>query len=203
MLIQNSCLMIYPILKFLTEQLNHYIDQIKKETDGVPSPVVLLQSIVNIEESKLKEKNNLLLFMVNISEEAAMKNHPAYVIRNDDETIYKNSPVNLNVFILITAVMTNYENELRYLAHALEFFQGKMIFTRQDSVSQVEGIPDDFRISLDLYSLTFEQINYLWSTLGGKQHPFVCYKVRIVEIERESTTETRGTIRQIRIDDEK
>jgi hypothetical protein len=66
----------------------------------------------------------------------------------------------------------------------------------------VEGLPDRFRIILDLYSLSFEQINYLWSTLGGKQHPFVCYKLRMVEVERESTTATRGVIRQVRIEDE-
>lgn len=194
--------MVYPILKFLTGQLNQYMDGVKKATDGVSSPVVLLESIVNIEESKLREKNNLLLFMVNLSEEAAMKNHPAYVRQTEDEAVYKNPPLNLNVYVLLTAVMTNYENELRYLTHALRFFQGKPVFTNQNSVSQVEGLPDRFRIILDLYSLSFEQINYLWSTLGGKQHPFVCYKLRMVEVERESTTATRGVIRQVRIEDE-
>ncbi len=34
--------MIYPILKFLTGQLNQYIDLVKKTTDAVPSPVVQL-----------------------------------------------------------------------------------------------------------------------------------------------------------------
>ncbi|MGD9557163.1 MAG: DUF4255 domain-containing protein [Mangrovibacterium sp.] len=192
--------MIYPILKFLTGQLNQYMDEVKKATDGVTSPVVLLESIVNIEESKLREKNNLLLFMVNLSEEASMKNHPAYVRQTEEEAVYKNPPLNLNVYVVVTALMTNYENELRYLTHALRFFQGKPVFTHQNSVSQVEGLPDRFRIILDLYSLSFEQINYLWSTLGGKQHPFVCYKLRMVEVERESTTATRGVIRQVRIE---
>lgn len=194
--------MIYPILKFLAGQLNQYIDLVKKTTDAVPSPVVQLESIVNIEENKLKEKNNLLLFMVNLSEEAAMKNHPGYVTYDSDEAVYKNPPLNLNIYIVITAVMTNYENELRYLSHTLRFFQGKPVFTHQNSVSQVEGLPDQFRIILDLYSLSFEQINYLWSTLGGKQHPFVCYKLRMVEVERESTTSVRGVISRIRIEDE-
>ncbi|MEL7589038.1 MAG: DUF4255 domain-containing protein [Prolixibacteraceae bacterium] len=194
--------MIYPVLKFLTGQLNQYMDEVKKATDGVTSPVVLLESIVNIEENKLKEKNNLLLFMVNLSEEAAMKNHPGYVRQTEEEAVYKNPPLNLNVYVVVTALMTNYENELRYLSHALRFFQGKPVFTHQNSVSQVEGLPDHFRIILDLYSLSFEQINYLWSTLGGRQHPFVCYKLRMVEVERESTTETRGVIRQVRIEGE-
>ena len=193
--------MIYPILKFLTEQLNQYIDQVKKANDTLTSPVVLLESIVNLEESKIKEKNNLLLFIVNISEESAMKNHPGFVQSGTEETIYRNPPLNLNLYVVVTAVMANYENELRYLSHVLRFFQGKQVFTHQNSVSQVEGMPDGFKIILDFYSLSFEQINYLWSTLGGKQHPFVCYKLRMVEVERESTMETRGVIRQIRIEE--
>jgi hypothetical protein len=97
--------------------------------------------------------------------------------------------------------MTKYENALIYLSHAITFFQGKYTFTLKNSTTQVEGLPDDFRIILDLYTLSFEQINYLWSTLGGKQHPFVCYKVRLLQIEKESTTETRGVIKQVNIND--
>ena len=62
-------------------------------------------------------------------------------------------------------------------------------------------MPDEFHIIMDMYPLSFELSNYLWSTLGGKQHPFVCYKVRILKLERESTREVRGVIREIKIDD--
>ena len=48
---------------------------------------------------------------------------------------------------------------------------------------------NDFHIILDMHSLTFEQANYLWSTLGGKQHPFVCYKVRLIRLQREAVRE--------------
>jgi hypothetical protein len=88
---------------------------------------------------------------------------------------------------MITAVMSKYENELRYLGHVISFFQGKTLFNKKNSPSQVDELPEDFSVSIDLVSLSFEQINYLWSTLGGKQHPFVCYKLRIIRMEREST----------------
>jgi hypothetical protein len=64
----------------------------------------------------------------------------------------------------------------------------------------VEGLPDDFHIILDLYNLGFEQLNYVWSTFGGKQHPFVCFKVRLVKMERESTREIHGVIKEVMID---
>ncbi len=193
--------MIHPVLKFLVEQMNLYIDQVKKIDIDVVSPVAVLQSIVRLDEETLKTTNNILVSLVNFSEEATMKNIPNYALLNNDLVAYKNPPINLNLFILVTACMTNYENALIYLSHAITFFQGKYTFTIKNSVTQVEGLPDDFRIILDLYTLSFEQLNYLWSTLGGKQHPFVCYKVRLLQVERPSTTETRGIIKQVRIDD--
>lgn len=193
--------MIHPVLKFLAEQINVYIDQVKKIGDGVVSPVAILQSIVRLDDETLKNTNNILLSLVNFSEEATMKNNPNHTTFNNDMVVYRNPPVNLNLFILVTACMTNYENALIYLSHAITFFQGKYSFSLKNSVTQVDGLPDDFYIILDLYTLSFEQLNYLWSTLGGKQHPFVCYKVRLLQIERASTSETRGIIKQVRIDD--
>lgn len=193
--------MIHPVLKFLVEQMNFYIDQVKKPDIDVVSPVAILQSIVRLDDETLKKTNNILICLVNFSEEATMKNNQNHTILNNDMVAYRNPPVNLNLFILVTACMTNYENALIYLSHAITFFQGKYSFTLKNSVTQVDGLPDDFHIILDLYTLSFEQLNYLWSTLGGKQHPFVCYKVRLLQIERASTTETRGIIKQVRIEE--
>lgn len=193
--------MIHPVLKFLAEQMNGYIDQVKTIGDGVESPVTILQNIVRLDEDALKTTDKILLSLVNFSEEPAMKNNLNHTVLSNDMVAYNNPPINLNLFILVTACMTNYENALIYLSHAITFFQGKYTFTPKDSVTQVEGLPDDFRIILDIYSLTFEQLNYLWSTLGGKQQPFVCYKVRLIQIERASTAETRGIIRQVRIEE--
>ncbi len=193
--------MIYPVLKFLAEQINLYIDQVKKTGDGIVAPVSILQNIARMDDAELKKTDNILISLVNFAEEATMKNNLSHTISKNDMVEYKNPPVNLNLFILFTACMNNYENALIYLTHVITFFQGKYTFSLKNSVTQIDGLPDDFRIILDLYTLSFEQINYLWSTLGGKQHPFVCYKVRLMQIERDSTIETRGIIKQVRIDD--
>jgi hypothetical protein len=193
--------MIHPVHKFLAEQLNTYIDQVKKTGDGIEFPYVILQNISRLDEDALKTTNKLLLSLLNISEEQSMKNNPDYIKMKNDQVSYGNPPLNLNLFIMITSFMTNYENALIYLSHAITFFQGKYIFSLKNSTTEVEGLPEDFYIILDLYTLGFEQMNYVWSTLGGKQHPFVCYKVRLLRMERESTQEVRGVIKEILIDD--
>ena len=40
----------------------------------------------------------------------------------------------------------------------------------------------DLKFTLELYTLTFEQINHLWGSLGGRQVPFAMYKLRLVAI---------------------
>jgi hypothetical protein len=192
--------MIHPVLRFLAEQLNAYIDQVKTPGDGVEAPYAILQNISRLDEEALKTTNKVLLTLANLSEEATMKNLPGYIVPRDDSVEYRNSPVNLNLYLLFTVCMSNYEHAMIYLTHTITFFQGKNTFNRQNSVTAVDGLPDDFHIILDLYSLSFEQANYLWSTLGGKQHPFVLYKVRLLKMERKSTLETRGVIKQVKID---
>jgi len=59
------------------------------------------------------------------------------------------------------------------------------------------GDNTEFMLILDLYSPTFEQANYLWSTLGGKQYPHALYKMRLVEVKKDGVNEKRGVITQI------
>lgn len=192
--------MIHPVLKFLAEQLNAYIDEVKKPGDSIEAPFVILQNISRLDEDLLKTTNKILISLVNVSEETTMKNNPDYLLIKNDKVTYKNPPVNLNLFVMITSFMTNYENALLYLSYVITFFQGKYSFTLKDSVTEVEGLPDDFHIVLDMFNLGFEQLNYVWSTFGGKQHPFVCFKVRLLKMERESTREINGVISEVLID---
>jgi hypothetical protein len=43
---------------------------------------------------------------------------------------------------------------------------------------------DNFRFTVELYTPTFEELNYIWGTLGGKQLPSALYKVSMIQIER-------------------
>ena len=192
--------MIHPVLKFLAEQINAYIqDQNQTDTD-ITEPVAILQNVSRIDDDLLKTTNKILISLVNISEETTLKNNPDYTLVRNNLATYKNPPVNLNLYLMFTSLMTNYENALIYISLVLTFFQGKFSFNQKNSVTEIEGLPDDFHIIVDLFNLGFEQLNYVWSTFGGKQHPFVCYKVRLLSMERESTSEINGVISEIMID---
>lgn len=192
--------MIHQVLKFIAEQLNAYIRQQKKTESDITDPYVALQNISRLDDDLLRTTNKIFISLINISEETSMKNNPDYTSIRNNLVSYKNPPVNVNLYIMITSFMTNYENALIYLSHAITFFQGKYSFNLKNSTTEVEGLPDDFHIILDMFNLGFEQLNYVWSTFGGKQHPFVCYKVRLLKIERESTSEINGVISEIMVE---
>ena len=186
--------MIYKALFFIEEQLNKYFESFKPEQHLVALPIVKLDNIGTLDEATIKKTNNVLITLVNLSEEFALKNI-THFRKDADTATYANPPVFLNLFVLFTVCMNKYDHALVYLSHVIRFFQGKNTFDTKNSPTQIDGL-DNFKITFDLYSPTFEQSNYLWSTLGGKQFPFVLYKIRLVELERESISETRGLIKE-------
>lgn len=134
----------------------------------------------------------LALTVVNIKEEKALKNLPNYS-RDEgrDKALYANPPVFINLQLLVAATHANYGDALQMLSRAIRFFQLTPLFTETsvDPGSLTRNAPVNaldklgtFRIALDLYSPTLEEVNYLWGTLGGRQYPFVLYMLRLLEL---------------------
>ncbi|MFC4873917.1 DUF4255 domain-containing protein [Negadavirga shengliensis] len=156
-------------------------------------------------ESQEAMTDKLILSIVNIEEESTLKNGQNYLknpVKNSIETIQP--PVYLNLYILFTATLSSsdnsidisYQSALRRISSVIEFFQSKKIFTLQNSPgfspTNVDSDDSNFyelRLIPELFTLTFEQINHLWGSLGGKQSPFVLYKIRLVKIQGQITAE--------------
>ena len=149
----------------------------------------------------------IYLSMVNIKEEKTLKNLPNYA-RNDValKVSYENSPVFLNLHILITATHTDYTNALTALSRVIRFFQFKNVFTQDNvapaSITNVGPLnPIDrletFKLIFDLYSPTMEEVNHLWGTLGGKQYPFVIYLLRLLDLKFQAVQSESGLITEV------
>jgi len=199
--------MIYQALKLIAVELNEYMDAITSASDDL----VTLGNIAlfdnkgeaGVGSNSLEEK--VLVTLVNLQEEKTLKNLPAHKINSFNETEYKNPPVMLNLIVLFSVTSTNYQNALIYLSRIISFFQHKRSFTNQNTpiptaTPQIESM-ENFKLVLDIFSPSFEETNYLWGTLGGKQFPSVLYKVRLVGLEREEVIkETRGLIENIEME---
>jgi len=149
----------------------------------------------------------LAVSMVNLREEKALRNLPN-TVRNDAAmtVLYQNPPLYLNFQILLVATHGNYANALLILSRALQFFQYRNVFT-QDSVAPASltiNAPANaldqlasFRIGFDLCSPTMEEVNNLWTTLGGKQYPFALYSLRVVEMQFRAIDGESGLITEV------
>lgn len=177
--------MIFEVIQIITEQVNNYLDEIGLDKSVVAENIAFLES--QNEDIATALKNAVALTLINLDEEATLKNFPNHTIENA-KTIYKNSIINLNLYILFSANRDKYANSLKDISKIIEFFQGKKLFTQANTIYNRNNIAmsnaDNFRFTVELYTPTFEELNYIWGTLGGKQFPSALYKVSMIQIER-------------------
>ena len=152
-------------------------------------------------------RNRVLLSLVNIQEERALKNGPTYV--RDDAALrvrYENPPTFLNLALLVSAPHTSYGDGLQALSRCLLFFQARGVFTQENVApeSMTEGAPlndldrlAEFRMVVNLWSPSMEEVNDMWGMLGGRQFPFALYSLRVLELRSGATQRESGLITEV------
>lgn len=186
-------------LKLLRDELSNYVFQNKTPGDSITQDDIILHNIALMESDSQADLNNkIVITLVNTEEESTLKNR-SNVVRTPSGIKYVEPPVFLNLYILVSSTLGQdlqdaYEFALSRLSLVIQFFQAKKSFTVKNSpfttISGDTNIPqeskDELRLNVELYTLTFEQINHLWGSLGGKQVPFAMYKIRLVSIKENS-----------------
>lgn len=202
-------MIIFQALEFIRLNLNSYIisqtDDSKEDDVKLGNIALLTDSLMG--NSELHE--SIYISLVNIHEESAFKNMPP-VRTSEINSNYREPPIYLNLFVLISSCYRDYKKSLEFLSYVIQYFHTNKIFSfsnkpvteivEVDSVSYtfIEGIKNDLQLTFDLYSLTFEQLNYLWGSLGGRQVPFVLYKARVLEIDSKLQKKGGGYIEEIK-----
>ncbi len=194
--------MLVDSLSLLLAQLNQFIHQ----TDGNPVDTAAVAILGNISQTEHVDistdlENQLVLSLVNVEEEQTLKNGPTFTQRSATSVDYHNVPLSLNLFLLFSANYRNYDTAIRRIQQVLTFFQGKNRFTPANSPGSVPGLDPTTNISItmDLLSLSIEEINHLWGALGGKQLPSVAYRGRLVTLSDRKVLAGGGRIREIEV----
>ncbi|WP_262248807.1 DUF4255 domain-containing protein [Parapedobacter soli] len=123
---------------------------------------------------------DIIISLVNI-EETRLARNQQYVVEVDGNLLAKNPPIHLNLSLLFTAHGTGYANNLQNLQEVIAFFQKYPTFTAAD----IPGLAEDRieRLTIEMVTLSLEQLQQLWSMLGGKYRPSVLYKMRMLTID--------------------
>ncbi|HKZ66673.1 MAG TPA: DUF4255 domain-containing protein [Chitinophagaceae bacterium] len=163
--------MIYQAINLIKNQLRTVIPateigSISESTNGTGSsstdPDILI-SLINIEENRISRD-------------------PKNYVQSGSQILLKNPAVHLNLTLLFTAIKsaTAYEPALENLQKVILFFQGKYVF---DHINTPDLDPGIEKLILEMVSMNTEQLNHIWSILGGKYHPSVVYRVRMITID--------------------
>jgi hypothetical protein len=193
--------MIFKAISLISSQLNEFIEPLSGDKEVIIANIALHEMP---DQNQLKEK--VVISVINIEEESTLKNYNRNQT-NGTQVSYFHHPVNLNLHLLFTAnYPQSYDTALIRLSSIIRFFQHRNMFDVQSAQPLPDTLditdPEDkgLRLKMELCTLSFEQINYLWGTLGGKQMPFVLYKARVITIQENKIFKEGGIIEEIRTD---
>jgi len=192
--------MIDKALLFLEKEVNNYFDA---RLGPSTQKWVLLGNIAKLADDGSggggSSDNNAraVLSLVNIEEDRVSKS-PENFRRVPDGIVYKNPKLYFNLYALFAVTASTYTTALSTLSTIIQCFQATYVFERATNPTLDPSLE---KLTLELYTLNFEQVNHLWSTLGGKYLPSVLYKVRVVGIEDTEKQTTGELIREITIND--
>ena len=133
----------------------------------------------------------MVITLVKVDEEGALKNGKHHRLTQSYRVVFKNRLIYTNLYLLISS-HGDYGAALTNLSKVLEFFQGKNVFTHLDGTPSGAKIGENYKLIAELQDFNFEQINYIWSIYGGAHKPSVFYKIRLVPHEAKDKQNDEG-----------
>jgi hypothetical protein len=176
--------MINSALAFITAELNTYL----KHNYGLKENVAVLSNIINLDGSiALQEENKLVVLLINLEQEKTVASNTPHSVSSKGVTTMTNPPVYLNLYVMFAAYFKggNYPEALKFLSGVISFFQGKSVFTHQNSPALDERID---KMSAELIKFSMQELSHLWGMLGAKYMPSATYKVRMITIQQGQVT---------------
>jgi len=185
--------MIDKALGILVDGLQSYLVRLPGLNITSQEPVVL-KHVVEFDGSPALPGDSLGFFLVNIEEERVNRTQSAYITSRDGTVAHINPDVKLNLYIMIAANFSTYKTGLEFLSGAIRFFQSKNVFTPENTPNMDPAIR---KLIVEMTTLSFEQQNHLWGSLGAKYLPSVMYKVRMLTIQETQAFDEQPPVTRI------
>lgn len=195
--------MIDKAMKFMTDELNDYLG-LQSTSLSMP-PQIKLSNVSDADGKVVIPSNMLGLSLINVEEERVMKDQRTFGRTLSGEVEYYNPELRLNLYVLVSAnfigtsgagnpVAPEYEEGLKQLSYVISFFQGKNVFTTDNSPALDPVIK---KLIVELYSFSFEQQYNFWSVIGGKYMPSALYRVRMLTYQEKRVNGSQIPINSI------
>jgi hypothetical protein len=200
--------MISTTLNFLNVMLNNFIflkDPLNSA--GSLANTVILDNIVSQKNDPLHIGGDFVLMsLVNTEEETVGKSQLPYLKTADDKLNVLNPDIKLNLYVQFAAFSDTatggqnpYLRALKLLDQVILFFQFRNVFLGSQYPSLQQGGVE--KLIIEPVSLTFEQLNHLWATLGAKYLPSVIYKCRTLSFREAAVSPELPLITELAVEE--
>ena len=176
----------YNTLKDIRKYLENCFDSAKQKEKGLSKVMVVLAPI---EKDGQKEGEDIVITLLRVEEETSRKPQNVFQYGIDAQdgkrkamSKRRNPDICLNLYILISSHAQIYETAIAQISDVVYWMNSIDYEMNSDEISGKH-------LRVELQSLTAEQHNSMWQTLGGKVVPSVVYKVRMVTISSETSTQ--------------
>lgn len=169
-------------LIFLKNELNTYL----QTQIGSDSATVELINLVD-ETGKYTFTNSIAVSILNIEEDRIFKSQVPERIYANGQHVILEPDLKLNLHVLFATNFpkdagsrSNYDQALKYISYILMYFQMHPAFS---SLEYPALDPRIDKLTVELQSLNYEQLNQIWAFIGAKQLPSLIYKIRMVSVQ--------------------
>ncbi|SDD10531.1 DUF4255 domain-containing protein [Pedobacter soli] len=194
--------MINAALDFFSKEINGYLNHVANTTND---EYIVVSSIVSDGKLAIPEKT-MGITLMNIEEDRALKDQRVSVKNMFGDIETRNPDIYLNLYVLISANFNSagtesptldYLEGLKRLSQVIAFFQGKNVFTQANSPLLATIDKNIERLSAELFSFNFEQMNHFWSIIGHSYLPSVLYKIRMITVQENVQLVPDGLVENI------
>lgn len=189
-------------IKIIIEKLAGLID-----TDNSLIDITNIATL-NDGDEFLTSKTPIVMSIVNIEEDKTLKNQSVYLKGTADDTNisrYRHPAQNLILSVLFSSYnkdLSKYLDGLDKLKNIISYFQQNNTFYYKNDDTELidytaylaksEVQKENYsKVSMELVSLSMEQLNQMWSYLGSKYMPSVLYKMRLCAVQSSPTTQEK------------
>lgn len=171
--------MIKKILTYYAERLDEYLSRLHHQPEG-------LAEVGFVGNGTDERPNKMVVSLINVERETA-GGISAPVQRTVEGYTRQTPPLLLNLNLMLAAVYDErrYAESLSILSDTLKFVQ---------SVPKFEV--EEMSYTVEIMTLSPQDLNNIWTTLGGQYYPSVVCKLRRLVIDVEEITGSGATMKQ-------
>ena len=170
--------MIHLAVAQVVQEANAYINLRAPGGVGAPTDRVVSASLFKLDGTlDTNVRNRVVVQVVNVEKNTVYRSMETTRVRPDGVYERVNPSVRVNAYVLFIANFDDYTEALKSISLVMAFFQNRYTFEVPNNGSGTQ------HLVFDLHSLTFEELNHLWASLGAKYMPSVVYKAAILDIQ--------------------